>query len=158
MNTDDDPALRKLLAGLREICATLPGAQEYVMVHHPAFRVGRKPFAIAGLDGAGHVGALSINFGVDEQQLLLDDERFSRTPYIGQYGWVTIAQRDLQAGELESLVTDSWRRLASKKQLAEHDAAYRPAAASEVAQAPRLHKTSPVVEELAAPKRRAHSR
>jgi hypothetical protein len=37
-------AEQRLLTVLREICAQLPLAEEYLMVHHPAFRVGKKPF------------------------------------------------------------------------------------------------------------------
>lgn len=122
MSAEDDRKLRTLVAALREVCAGLAGAEEYVMVHHPAFRVGKKPFAIAGLHVDRDAAALSVNFGPDEQLLLLDDERFSRTPYIGQHGWVSIAQRDLRKGELESLVVDSWRRIANKRQLAQRDA------------------------------------
>lgn len=118
MKVDDDPQVRTLVGALRNICAKLPGAEEYVMVHHPAFRVGKKPFAIAGLDSERRGSALSINLGRDAQDGLLGDARFARTPYIGQHGWVTISQRELAPSELAVLVTESWRRVASKKQLA----------------------------------------
>jgi predicted DNA-binding protein (MmcQ/YjbR family) len=118
MIVDDDPKVRALVAALRKVCAKLPGAEEYVMVHHPAFRVGKKPFAIAGLDSKQRGSALSINLGRDAQDGLLGDPRFVRTPYIGQHGWVTIAQGELEHGELGVLVTESWRRVANKKQLA----------------------------------------
>jgi predicted DNA-binding protein (MmcQ/YjbR family) len=121
MMIDDDPQVRALVAALRKVCAKLPGAEEYVMVHHPAFRVGKKPFAIAGLDSERRGSALSINLGRDAQDGLLGDERFARTPYIGQHGWVTISQRELATGELAVLVTESWRRVAGKKQLAALD-------------------------------------
>jgi hypothetical protein len=121
MIVDDDPKVRVLVDALRKICAKLPGAEEYVMVHHPAFRVGKKPFAIAGLDSEQRGSALSINLGRDAQDGLLGDARFTRTPYIGQHGWVTISQRELTPGELGVLVTESWRRVANKKQLAALD-------------------------------------
>jgi hypothetical protein len=53
------------------------------MVHHPAFRVGKKPFAIAGMEEADKGATVSVNLGRDAQAALLDDERFTRTPYIG---------------------------------------------------------------------------
>lgn len=102
---------------LRSVCATLPGAEEYVMVHHPAFRVGKKPFAVSGMDEAARGPTLSINLGREAQPDLLSDARFYKTPYIGQHGWVTIAHAALKKGELTLLVTDSWRRVASRKQL-----------------------------------------
>jgi predicted DNA-binding protein (MmcQ/YjbR family) len=118
MMTDDSPAVRKTMAELRPLCAQLPGAQEYVMVHHPAFRVAKKPFAIIGMDEHLKGCTLSINLGKDAQPMLLSDARFSRTPYIGQHGWVTVAVTDLRAGEMAELVEDSWRRVANTKQLA----------------------------------------
>jgi predicted DNA-binding protein (MmcQ/YjbR family) len=121
MIVDDSPAVRALVTLLRRICANLPGAEEYVMVHHPAFRVGKKPFAIAGMESATKGATVSINLGHEMQHQLLDDARFSRTPYIGQHGWVTIAKKDLGEDELRALVVGSYRRVANKKQLAELD-------------------------------------
>jgi predicted DNA-binding protein (MmcQ/YjbR family) len=118
MKTDASKAVTELLATLRKVCAKLPAAEEYVMVHHPAFRVGKKPFAIAGMEESTKGATLSINLGRDAQQHLLDDARFTRTPYIGQHGWVTIEYRRLKKGELDALVIESFRRVASKKQLA----------------------------------------
>lgn len=108
------------LAKLRQLARTLPGAEEYVMVHHPAFRVGKKPFAIVGMDQAP---TLSINLGHEAQANLLGDARFSRTHYIGQHGWVTVDYKKLTPGEVASLVEGSWQRIAGKKHLAAHAAA-----------------------------------
>jgi len=119
MMTDDSPAVRKTLAELRPLCAQLPGSEEYVMVHHPAFRVAKKPFAIVGMEEHRLGSAISINLGRDAQPMLLSDPRFTRTPYIGQHGWVTVAANDLRAGEMAQLVEDSWRRVANQKQLSQ---------------------------------------
>lgn len=110
-------SLDAALSTLRKLAAALPGAEEYVMVHHPAFRVGKKPFAIVGMDRAPTV---SINLGPEAQADLLTDERFSRTHYIGQHGWVTVDYGRLRAGEVASLVEGSWQRVAGKKHLAAH--------------------------------------
>jgi predicted DNA-binding protein (MmcQ/YjbR family) len=123
MQVDASKSVRELLAILRRLCATLPDAEEYVMVHHPAFRVGKKPFVIAGMEEATKGATISVNLGRDMQPQLLDDPRFARTPYIGQHGWVTVAQPRLRKGELDMLVTDSFRRVASRKQLAALDGA-----------------------------------
>lgn len=117
MKVDDSAAVRKGMTKLRRICAPLPGVEEYVMVHHPAFRVGKKPFAIVGMEEAKKGATLSVNLGRDEQVQLLDDPRFTKTPYIGQHGWVTTPLAALAENELELLVVDSWKRVASKKQL-----------------------------------------
>jgi predicted DNA-binding protein (MmcQ/YjbR family) len=108
-----------LLTVLRAICAKLPGSEEYVMVHHPAFRVGKKPFAIAGMSQHELGATLSINLGRDAQAHFLEDARFAKTPYIGQHGWVTVPHDRIGKSELVALVTDSWRRVANKKQLAQ---------------------------------------
>ena len=85
------------------------------MVHHPAFRVGKKPFAIVGMNQGP---TLSVNLGRDAQDHLLTDERFTRTGYIGQHGWVTVPFEALAKGELEDLVEQSWRRIAGKRRIA----------------------------------------
>src|SRR5262245_56132859 len=121
MKTDSSKAVLDLVAVLRRVCAGLPGAEEYVMVHHPAFRAGKKPFAIAGMDEATSGPTLSVNLGREAQIELLDDARFTRTHYIGQHGWVTIDSRKLKKGELETLVVESYRRVANKTQLAALD-------------------------------------
>ena len=115
MMNDDSPEIRALMAELRVLCARLPGSEEYVMVHHPAFRVGKKPFIVAGMMQSA---TLSVNLGLDAQSGLLDDARFSKTPYMGHNGWVTIERKRLKAAELVDLVTESWRRVAGKKALA----------------------------------------
>jgi predicted DNA-binding protein (MmcQ/YjbR family) len=103
---------------LRGVCGALPGAEEYVMVHHPAFRVGKKPFAIAGMEEATKGATLSVNLGIEAQHQLLDDARFTRTRYIGRHGWVTARSGKLKKGEIETLVVESYKRVANKKQLA----------------------------------------
>jgi predicted DNA-binding protein (MmcQ/YjbR family) len=128
MKVDDSEAVRKLVAALQRVCTSLPGSEQYVMVHHPAFRVGKKPFAIAGMKEGATGATVSINLGREAQDGLLADPRFVRTGYIGQHGWVTIAHAALRKGELEALVRESWRRVATKKQRAALDAAPEPSA------------------------------
>lgn len=116
---DTDRHLAPVLRALRALAKDLPGAEEYVMVHHPAFRVGKKPFAVAGMNQSA---TLSINLGKDAQGELLGDERFVKTPYMGHHGWVTAELSDLRDDEVEMLVTESWRRVARKRDLAAYDA------------------------------------
>jgi predicted DNA-binding protein (MmcQ/YjbR family) len=104
---------------LRGISKKLPRAEEYVMVHHPAFRVGKKPYAIVGMDQGDAGATVSINLGPEAQGHLLDDDRFHKTPYIGQHGWVTVIFHTLAEAELLALVSDSYRRIAGKKLLAQ---------------------------------------
>jgi predicted DNA-binding protein (MmcQ/YjbR family) len=117
--TGDD--LLGLVEELRELCAKLPGAEEYVMVHHPTFRLGKKPFVVAGLGKTPGKTLVSINLGHEAQSSLLDDSRFIRTPYMGHNGWVSIAREDVKRGQLAELVTASWSRIAGPKHLAERE-------------------------------------
>lgn len=118
----DDPEVT-LLAELRAVCAKLPGAEEYVMVHHPAFRIGKKPFAIVGIGRDTKQPRFSINLGPEAQLDLLDDPRFIKTPYLGRHGWVSVARADVKLAELSGLVIDSWRRVATSKQRAAYTGA-----------------------------------
>ena len=120
-----NPKPDSTLALLQRVCAKLPGAEQYVMVHHPAFRVGKKPFAVLGMQIDAEDDTVSVNLGREAQDQLLEDPRFHKTPYLHQHGWVTIATRSLRAGELEALTRESWQRIASRKLLAQmgHDGA-----------------------------------
>lgn len=108
------------LAWLRTLCAPFPQAEEYTMVHHPAFRVGKKPFVILG--GADEA-QLSIKVPVMDQPLYLEDPRFSKTPYIGQHGWVTFPIAAMSEGEVKRLIDLSYRGVAPKRAIAALDAA-----------------------------------
>jgi predicted DNA-binding protein (MmcQ/YjbR family) len=129
MAKDQTKTASVVLTELRRICAPLPGAEEYVMVHHPAFRVGKKPFVIAGMNQGVQGATVSINLGREMQHQLLDDPRFSKTRYIGQHGWVTISHAQVPKSELSALVLESFRRVANKKQLAQLSDASAPASA-----------------------------
>lgn len=119
----DNSALEPLMREVRALCTKLPMSEEYIMVHHPALRVGKKPFFIAGMNVGEEAPTLSVNLGPMMQGELLDDPRFTRTPYIGQHGWVTVHRRDLSKTELARLLEDSWRRIATAKALAAKDGA-----------------------------------
>ncbi len=111
---------QELLSKLRQFCATLPDAQEYTMVHHPAFRVLKKPFVVVGL-GKEKEPQFSVNLGLMEQAELLEDERFQRTPYMGHNGWVTLGQANTTWEEVYELVEASYRRVAGKRRLEKWD-------------------------------------
>lgn len=112
---------REVVSKLDEIVASLPGSEAYVMVHHPAYSVGKRSFAIAGMDASARGPTVSINLGKLIQPGLLAEARFTKTPYIGQHGWVTARVDALSAGELRELVTESWKRVATKKLLRQYD-------------------------------------
>jgi hypothetical protein len=108
---------------LRSWCQDLPEAEEYLMHGHPSFRAGKKAFVIGWEGDATTPATMSVNHGLFDQSLLLDDPRFTRTHYIGQHGWVTIALSELRGPEeLRALVLGSYRRAATKRALKALDA------------------------------------
>lgn len=110
---------------LSALCHDLPEAEAYEMHGHPSFRVGKKPFVICSGNHPGdHPNTMSINLGLMDQGLYLEDPRFSRTHYIGQHGWITIDLAALRGPEeVRHLVVGSYRRIAPKRALKVLDAA-----------------------------------
>jgi predicted DNA-binding protein (MmcQ/YjbR family) len=81
---------------------------------HRSFRVAKKPFAILG----EHDGVPSLAIKTDHvtQARLVQDGGYYRTPYVGQHGWVSVAE-DTQPdwGQIAELITDAYRRVAPKR-------------------------------------------
>lgn len=104
------------LERLQALCQGFPQAEEYVMVHHPAFRVGKKPFAILG--SLPHM-TLAVKVPKEAQAAYMEDARITKTPYIGQHGWISLDWPLMQPEEVEALVALSYRGVAPKKLLAQ---------------------------------------
>lgn len=126
MFTDHDPGL----AELRRICLALPGAEERVSHGRPTFRAGRIFAAFGGSEkirpGEHRMVPSAFIFTPDDVDLpsIDADERFFVPAYYGPYGGRAI---DLDApgidwDEIAELADASYRRIASKRLLAELDA------------------------------------
>lgn len=101
---------------IRRLCLVLPEVEEGMVVHHPAYRVNGKAFAI--LDLPAERSTLAIKVGKPNQGIFLQDPRFSRTPYIGQHGWVTLhLSEQVPEEELAGLIEGSYRLTAPKRLL-----------------------------------------
>jgi len=101
----------RILDRLRKLCLSLPGVTEVEAWGHPNFRAGKKTFAVF----EHYRGRPSIAFKVEEgmQELLIDEVRFFRTPYIGNRGWVSAwVDRDPDWALLKKLVRRSYRLMA----------------------------------------------
>src|SRR5881409_3185592 len=87
-NPKDRKREEKVLAKLREICLGLPQAREVKTWGHPTFKAGTKTFAVL----EWYKGHLCICFKatLPLQQLLIEDPRYFKTPYIGNQGWVSL--------------------------------------------------------------------
>lgn len=109
------PKQLKLLDRTRKIALQLPEAVETEMFGHPTFRAGGKMFTLFGFEK--DTATLCFKVGKKDMSLFLEDSRFSKTPYIGNHGWVSL---DLYAGklnweEIEELMKLSYRNNAPKK-------------------------------------------
>jgi predicted DNA-binding protein (MmcQ/YjbR family) len=110
----DSPDGQRLLAALRDACGRLPEVEELIDgFGHTTFKVRKKSFVIAGMGERGE--ALSIKSDPVTQEMLVRHGPYYRTPYIGQHGWVTIADPlDHDWPEVEELIVDAYRRAAPK--------------------------------------------
>jgi predicted DNA-binding protein (MmcQ/YjbR family) len=107
---------------MRKICLALPDTKETLTWGQPHFRVLDKIFAGCGEEK----GVLTLGFKLemDHADLVVQDERFHRAPYVGHKGWVSMdaaGVRDWE--EVKALVHESYRLIAPKKSLAKLQAA-----------------------------------
>ena len=104
-----------LVARIRKICGELPGVVEEIdKFGHTSFRVSKKPFVIIGED-EDELG-LSLKTDLDTQAMLIRDGGYERTPYIGQHGWVSVADvKKADWAEVEELVLDAYRAIAPRR-------------------------------------------
>ena len=113
---DADDSLERL----RTICFALPDVSERVSHGSPTFFVrDKKVLCSFHPDGIHGEHGMSIWApappGVQEQLVDDEPERFYRPPYVGGRGWVGVRlDRDVDWGEIEGIVVDSFRLVAPK--------------------------------------------
>ena len=82
---------------------------------HTTFRAGKKPFVIVGSGESGG-GSIAIKCDLATQDALVRTGNYSRTPYIGQHGWVSAEfESKLDWREVENLIADAYRNVAPRK-------------------------------------------
>jgi hypothetical protein len=116
------PAELKVLARLRGICTRLPGvSEERDGFGHSTFKVAKKSLAILGEDEGKP--SLAVKTDLHTQAALIKQGGFTRTPYVGQHGWVscTGSVNQMNWKTIEELVIDAYRSSAPKKLLKELD-------------------------------------
>ncbi|GBG11683.1 phosphoribosylglycinamide formyltransferase [Paenibacillus agaridevorans] len=102
---------RAMLERVRSICAEFPESTELVDGHgHTVYKVKSKSF-IMMRDGIMHIKSTPEN-----AEILLQDARFFRTPYIGQHGWISI--NHLEEWEMIADLLEEAYLLAAPKGLA----------------------------------------
>lgn len=102
------------LETLRRFCLSLPQATEDIQWgNNLLFRVGRKMFAIAGLDKTPT--SVCFKCTPDEFAELVEREGIIPAPYLARNNWVLLENLDaLPAKELKRLIKDSYSMVAAK--------------------------------------------
>jgi predicted DNA-binding protein (MmcQ/YjbR family) len=109
-----NPRIQEIVGQLRRVCLTLPEVTETTQFGQPAWKAGKKTFAVAHR----YRGRLELQFwvGAEAQTRLTLDERYRIPDYIGHNGWISLDAEDgAMTGELEQLALDSYRHFALKR-------------------------------------------
>jgi hypothetical protein len=99
---------------VRRICLALPEVEEHLAWGADVtFRVNEKMFAIGG-DGAD---AVSIKASLEAQAdlIALDAGTFSKSAYVGRFGWTTVRLAGVAEPHLRELLESAWRQTAPKR-------------------------------------------
>ncbi|TDL87676.1 MmcQ/YjbR family DNA-binding protein [Vibrio vulnificus] len=112
MESQDPEAM---LDNVRNICLALPEAVEHIDgFGHNTFKINGKSFVISGESEKGF--SLSFKSNRETQELLLQKEKYFKTPYIGRHGWVSIQNPDREDWiELTYLIQEGYLRAAPKR-------------------------------------------
>lgn len=104
-----------ILENVRKICLAMPEAVEIIDgFGHKTFKINKKSFVITGESEQGF--NLSFKSNPETQELLLQKERFFKTPYIGHHGWVSIQNPEKEDWvELSDLIQEAYLRAAPKR-------------------------------------------
>ncbi|MFS0557649.1 MmcQ/YjbR family DNA-binding protein [Brevibacillus sp. 179-C9.3 HS] len=106
----------KMVAAVRELATRLPEVTEQVDAFgHTSFRVNDKPFVILG-EGGTDGPSLSVKVLKTTQEMLLTQEHFYKTPYIGHHGWVSILAKNVtNYNEVEDYIREGYMCAAPKR-------------------------------------------
>ena len=110
------PRAQQMLGMLREFCLALPETSEGAQFGAPAFRAGKKTFALAHCSR----GRTCVQFwvGAERQQALIHDPRYRIPRYVGRHGWIELDVEDFaDRKEVDELAEPSYRHFALKRML-----------------------------------------
>ena len=109
-----------LLRKLRKICLALPDTEETETWGKPHFRVNDKIFA--GFGEEDGVPTMGCKLEMAHAKEMIEEEGFSKAPYVGHKGWVSIDLSIVNDWDLiDELVTESFRLIAPKRSLKKLD-------------------------------------
>lgn len=105
----------KSINEIREICNELPEVEESIdKFGHLSFRVKNKPFVIIGENEK--IPSISIKTLPITQEILLGEEGYFKTPYIGQHGWTSFNTSDQTNWEVvRGFIIEAYNRTAPKR-------------------------------------------
>jgi predicted DNA-binding protein (MmcQ/YjbR family) len=106
----------ELLSKVRAMATQFPEVTEAVdKFGHTSFRIKDKPFIMMGETGEG--ASLAIKTLKTTQHLLLEQkDRFFKTQYIGQHGWISLfTNQDLNWDEIGGYIKEAYLQTAPKR-------------------------------------------
>ncbi len=110
-----------ILERISDICLSLPDTALTMTWGEPHFRVANKIFCGYGKEK----GKTTITFKLEMEHadiLVRNGPRFSRAPYVGHRGWVSMDSKAIRNwDEVRTLILESYRLIAPKKTLAKLD-------------------------------------
>jgi predicted DNA-binding protein (MmcQ/YjbR family) len=108
------------LARIRKICLSLPDTKETMTWGKPHFRVGEKIFAGYGEENGKR--AVGFKLEMAHANLAVQVPGFSRAPYVGHKGWVSLETDSVKDWEeVREMILESYRLIAPKRSLAKLD-------------------------------------
>ena len=121
---------------LRSLCMSLPEVEERETWGESTFRFRERIFVIGSPEGH----SVSVKASLDDQAGLIemDPDTFAVSAYTGRYGWVTVRLRTVGPELMARLIVAAWRRTATKRAVAQLEAAE---ATSRIGAEPRRPRT-----------------
>lgn len=97
----------------RQLCLSLPEAEERETWGEATFRVRDRIFAMGSPDGE----FVSVKASLDDQSGLveMDPKTFAPSAYTGRYGWVRVRLAGVGVELALQLVTNAWKRTAPRR-------------------------------------------
>jgi hypothetical protein len=111
---------------LRKFALSLPEAHEEPHFERRSFRVQKKIFATMTRDGREAMVRVQAPDGVEALMTAHPEVFFSHGTWTERNGAIGVRLARVDAELMRGLVTESWRRIAPKKTVAEFDAAGTP--------------------------------
>lgn len=102
---------------VRRLALALPETTEKPWFNTPGFRVKDKGFLRIRTEAEGGLVVFVEDLGEKEALLGADPQKFFTTPHYDGYPVVLVHLPAVGVGELEELITDSWRLKAPKRVL-----------------------------------------